>query len=105
MPRDIKKLAYTLREYIRELDHEAFERVRNGAWLVASLGTEDFLEKPDEEIAKELQERLPEEIITCDPWLVSFLRIAREWARINFYANESWPDGLVTLYEKHGVKE
>ena len=101
MPRDIKRIAYALQEYIRELDHEAFERVSKGAWITESLGTEEFLRKPDEEVISALAKRLPEENLTVEPWLSSLLKIARDWAKLNFYANMAWPDSLVRLYEKH----
>ncbi len=101
MPESILSLARTLKEYIRELDHEAYARVDKGSWLVASLGTETFLEKKEEEILLVLRTRAKESTLTPGISLERLVSIARQWAEVSFYANEDWAENLVKLYEKH----
>jgi hypothetical protein len=57
MPHDLKKLSCALVEYIRELDNSAFERIKGGAWITESIGTEEFCKRTPDEILMGLQAR------------------------------------------------
>jgi len=95
MPRDYLPLAQAIREYIRELDKDAYSRVEKGAWIVASQGTDIFLAKSAQEICLALEK------LGLGPVPEKLIDIARKWADSSFYANEYWAENLVKLYEKH----
>jgi hypothetical protein len=103
MPHDLEKLSCALVEYIRELDNSAFERIKGGAWITESIGTEEFCKRTPGEIFVGLQARLPEEDLVPGPWFDSFVHIAKQWSKLNFYANMAWPGKLVLLVERHGT--